>query len=355
MNEGMNLLTFPDGQTIMVSALQISKDHLVCITEEGRFEFGKGKLQQADHAADALILNFGVYPYHCLRIRNQDDKQSIRKLWNHAEIQSAFRSGTRFFLWFTLAGMAAIIAIIAAAYLWVIPNFSSYVASKVSIETEREIGAKLFEGVQAQYKADTALTLLCKSFFYSLHYPGAEKMELMVVEAEDTNAFAMPGGYMVVFKGILHKTQSADQLAALLGHEYAHVRYRHSLRNLITASTGALLLSFLTGDLSGTVGGVLLSQAHEFRNLAYSRGLETEADEMGMEMMAASGANPAAMAEMLRQIQPSGTGEMPAFMSTHPVFSERIPHAKEYARKLKIVENKQNYKIAYDQLKAKLK
>lgn len=339
----------------MEVSLSITADSLACTAGGERLIFSPGKLSQAHKAGDAWVLNFGVYPYHCLRIRNHNDRQILLNAWSsHPEIKALGRSHSRYFLWLTLGGIGFFFMLFLLLYFWLLPAFSNYVAHKISMDTERELGAKMFEALKQQYKTNDTLTRCTAEFFHALRFPEAEKVELIVVESNDTNAFAMPGGYMVVFKGILHKTKTPDQLAALLGHEYAHVRHRHSLRNLIATSTGGLLLSFLAGDLSGTLGGILLSQANEFKNLAYSRELETEADEMGMKMMALAGANPSAMADMLTQIQPSGGEEMPSFLSTHPVFSERIPHAKAFATSLKQSPQKSTYKENFERLKASL-
>jgi Zn-dependent protease with chaperone function len=355
MQKETNLLTFPDGTRTIEVDIEIQATQLSCNTGSETLIFTPGKLQQAHKAAGAYHLNFGVYPYHCLRIRDAADKQKLLQQWSkHEEIKRLGRNNTSYFLWLTLGSIGLLLAFVLGFYFWLLPAFSGYVAGKISMETERELGMKLLDGVKQQYKTDDSLTRYTSDFFHSLNYPNSKHIELMVVESNDTNAFAMPGGFLIVFKGILHKTKNADQLAALLAHEYAHVRYRHSLRNLISASAGGLLLSFLAGDLSGTVGGILLSQAQEFRNLAYSRKLETEADEMGMQMMADVGAEPSAMAAMLRQIQPAGKELVPSFMSTHPVFSERIPHAKDYAGKLQKKSGATYYKKAYARMRAAL-
>lgn len=355
MSTEANLLTLPDGSNTLEVKIQFNASDIVCDTGAEKITFTQGKLSQAHKAAGAYILNFGVFPYHCLRIRNPEDQQMLLKSWSKLpEIKALGRNNKRYFLLLTLSGVFLFAGFALFTYFSVLPAFSGYVAQKISMETERELGLKLLEGVKQQYKINDSLTMHTKDFFHSLGFPGAEKIELMVVESNDTNAFAMPGGFLVVFKGILHKTKSEDQLSALLAHEYAHVRYRHSLRNMINASAGGLLISMLAGDISGSAAGLLLSQAHEFRNLSYSRSLETEADEMGMEMMAAAGANPAAMAEMLIQIQPSGKEEIPSFLSTHPVFSERIPHAQNFAVNLRRNEKNRNYALAFERLKKTL-
>ena len=356
MQQEANILTLPDGLTNLVVQLEINASAIVCDSGTEKFTFSQGKLQQAHKAANSYVLNFGNYPYHCLRIGNDADKRKLALAWNaHPDIKRLEKGSGSYFLWLTLSSIAAIFLLLLLVYFRILPAFSSYVANSISMETEREIGSQLFDQIKTQYKTDDSLTKYTRGFFHSLHFPDAQKLELIVVESADTNAFAMPGAYMVVFKGILHKTKTSEQLAALLAHEYAHVKKRHSLRNLISASLGGLLISFVSGDLSGTVGAVLLSQAHEFRNLAYSRDLETEADETGMQMMAASGLKPSAMSEMLRQIQPAGETELPSFLSTHPVFSERIPHAVAFAKSLKMTIKNQEAEKAYALLKLKLK
>src|SRR6185436_227356 len=109
-------------------------------------------------------------------------------------------------------------------------------------------------------------------------------IRLHVVESDDINAFAMPGGKIFINTGILEKMDSYEELVALLGHEITHVTGRHSLKSICSNAAGSIVLSMMFGGMGGMASG-LVSQINEFKNLDYSRDLETEADTEGLQLM----------------------------------------------------------------------
>lgn len=147
--------------------------------------------------------------------------------------------------------------------------------------------------------------------------------EVRVFSSKDTNAFALPGKKIGVFTGMLDLVQNDAQLAAVIGHEIAHVQARHAAERASMSSVsqlGAGVADILlpgSGDLVnvGSQMGVLLP---------YSRAHESEADIMGQLLMAQAGFDPRASIELWQLMQRKNGSGGPQFLSTHPAPGNRI-------------------------------
>jgi predicted Zn-dependent protease len=161
-----------------------------------------------------------------------------------------------------------------------------------------------------------------------------------VIEGKEVNAFALPGGPMFVYTGLLDKIKTEDELAGVLGHELTHVRREHwayqyrdqQQRNLgLTALLTILRANSDIQNLAGLSSEVLM-------DLPYSRGHETEADDGGYEMMVKAGYNPQGLADMFNALKESGGSKPPEFLSSHPAESSRTARIAK-----KIAESKQTF------------
>ena len=154
-----------------------------------------------------------------------------------------------------------------------------------------------------------------------------------VFESEQVNAFALPGGRVGVFTGMLKVAANEDQLAAVLGHEVGHVNARHGAERIVTqhgitlaVRLGAMLLALgdvpIPPDLVVAVG----ASAAEFGIVRpFSRAQELEADVLGLEYMAAAGYRPReAVVFWQRMQQLSGNDGVPQFLATHPSSARRV-------------------------------
>ncbi len=162
--------------------------------------------------------------------------------------------------------------------------------------------------------------------------------EFNLVEDDAVNAWAMPGGKIVFYTGILPVTRNDEGIAVVMGHEIAHVVARHGNERMsqqLLVQTGGMALSvalrekpeetrnmFLTAYGAGSAVGVLLP---------YSRTHEKEADRLGLIFMAMAGYNPAeAISFWERMEQLSGGSAPPEFLSTHPSSATRIKDMKDF-------------------------
>src|SRR5260370_1392343 len=125
--------------------------------------------------------------------------------------------------------------------------------------------------------------------------PGAPyTFRVYIVDVPVFNAFAAPGGTGVVFRGLLERTDSPEQLAGVLAHELQHVVQRHSTRAIVQHTSSGLLIAALTGDVTGPLA-YGLEAARVLGQLRYSRDAEEEADTEGLKMLLAARVDPAGM------------------------------------------------------------
>lgn len=222
-----------------------------------------------------------------------------------------------------------IIGILLIAYLWIFPWLGERVAMNFSKDYEISMGEQMYQSIAATYKIDEHKTTVINQFYQQLHYKVDYPIKITVVESGEMNAFAIPGGHIVVYDAILERMKTPEELAALLAHESSHVALRHSLRNIFRSLARKMFLALIFGNESGIVS-VAVDNADELKGLQYSRSLETEADDNGLQLMEKSHINVQGMLRLMQMLQKeSTTPQPPGILSTHPVFEERINNIKK--------------------------
>jgi predicted Zn-dependent protease len=163
-------------------------------------------------------------------------------------------------------------------------------------------------------------------------YPAVElpeAWEIIVFEDSSPNAFALPGGRIGVHTGLLRVAETPDQLAAVIGHEVAHVLANHGNERL-TQQLGIKAVLLLVGFFwEGDMGQQQLMQALGLGaqlgiSLPFSRTHEEEADLMGLTIMARAGFDPQQSVRLWRNMAAAGGGQPLEFLSTHPAHGSRI-------------------------------
>jgi predicted Zn-dependent protease len=227
-----------------------------------------------------------------------------------------------------LAALAAV-CVAAALYRWGIPGMASVVASHVPVSWEEHLGRTVSDQLAPMARRCTertrldAIQAITAALTSTIKTPYT--FRLVVLDTPSVNALATPGGYIVVFRGLLERTQSAEELAGVLAHEFQHVRLQHATRALLRHASTGILLAAVSGDVSGamTYG---LEGARVLAELRYSRQDEEEADREGYRMLMAAGVDPAGMMRFFETLQKE-TGRaptLPSYLSTHPSTEGRI-------------------------------
>jgi predicted Zn-dependent protease len=211
------------------------------------------------------------------------------------------------------------------------------VSSGKDVDLVRRVGNDLRAAVDVYYKAKNMQKDL-KDFAWEFN---------VVDDANTVNAFCMPGGKVVVYTGILKVTQNEDALACVMGHEIAHALANHGNERMSQGLVAQLGLSSLDLALSqqpAATRQVLMNAAGAGAQvgvlLPFSRKHESEADEIGLYLMAMAGYNPNEAVPFWERMNKLGGSRPPAFLSTHPDPAKRsqtlktlIPKAQAYARR----------------------
>ena len=147
--------------------------------------------------------------------------------------------------------------------------------------------------------------------------------EVSVFNSKDVNAFALPGGKIGVYTGLLKVAATQEQLAAVIGHEVTHVLAGHSAERYsetMASQIGGVLVQATTG-----INGDLVGMAtNAFILLPFSRTHETEADLLGLDLMAGAGFDPRQAITLWQNMARAGGSKPPEFMSSHPADETRI-------------------------------
>ena len=211
----------------------------------------------------------------------------------------------------------------------------------MSPEREAALGAREAEKVSTQIGLvnDPALAAYVEQIGERVarHSPRRDvTYRFAVADMAEPNAFALPGGYVYVSRGLLAIANSEAELANVLGHEVGHVAARHSAQRE-TRALGIGLLSTVGTVLAGASGGGDAAQAAaQLGQLAgagliasYGRDQERQADDVGQRLAAQAGWDPGAMASFLATLEresvlTAGETRRPSFLDSHPVTSERV-------------------------------
>ncbi len=172
---------------------------------------------------------------------------------------------------------------------------------------------------------------------------GGGYFHYVVPISDEVNSFAVTGGWVFIFTGLITDTRTESELAAVMAHETAHIVQNHIARRIqeekqasMTALAG-MLAAILLGALGGgggdaIEGGIIASQGlAEQQQISFSRSEEQEADRTGIEYLAAAGFDPEAMADFFEKTMQEESlqdGWVPAILQDHPVDSDRIAEAR---------------------------
>ncbi len=154
------------------------------------------------------------------------------------------------------------------------------------------------------------------------------KFTFTIIKDETLNAFALPGGTVIIHSGLIEKAKSPEEVAGVLAHEISHVTRRHHVRSIIGNLGIWVVLRGLIGDMTG-VSAEIATVGATLGTLKYSRGFETESDDSGFELLERAKVNPQGMIDFFSTLQKEhGSMEIAEFMSTHPATDNRIENLK---------------------------
>lgn len=223
---------------------------------------------------------------------------------------------------------AAFVGAVMLIYLFLLPWIAGLIAGTIPVSYEKQMGSQLYATVKKTYTIDEKRTAYLNAFFEEMKVPSVYNIQITVVKNEVANAYAMPGGYIVVHDKLLQGISSYPELAALLSHEFIHIENRHSLRSLFGSLSNYLFLSLILGDI-GTVTAILVSHTHHLKNLSYSRRLELEADREGLQLLSDRHIDCNGFVRLFQLLQKEAGKEPAEWVSSHPNLKKRIRTIQE--------------------------
>ncbi len=225
--------------------------------------------------------------------------------------------------WAAVAIFLLLPVLIILIFVWQADRIAAAAASRISIEQETQFGEQAFASMSG------SLQLVDSGPAYeAVQRIGARLTEgsqytyrFHVAKSDVVNAFAVPGGIIVVHTGLIDATRRPEELAGVLAHEVQHVEQRHSLEAMVKDLGLRGLWLLVSGDLGG---GMVGQAALELTSLRFSRNAEAEADAKGFDELVAAGIDPSGMADFfVIMAQQEGAAVPPPFLSTHPASKDR--------------------------------
>jgi predicted Zn-dependent protease len=212
----------------------------------------------------------------------------------------------------------------------------------ISIEEEWQLGEQLSQDVARQvqlnndpevnaYVRQMGQRIVAKTAMANLPF------QFHVVNSQEINAFAIPGGHVYVNTGLISAAGSASELAGVLAHEINHVVARHSTEQISRQYGLTLLAGLVLGQNPSQVSEIAAQIVAGGALARFSREAEREADELGIKAMTEAGYDPHGMPRMFQRLleqQKSQPGRLEQFFATHPAIEERIRDAQKRADQL---------------------
>ena len=238
--------------------------------------------------------------------------------------------------WQVVMGVLASLMLLALVAWWQSEAITMWAANRVPLETEISIGDGALEQLKSQHQltqegvAASTVAQIGSRLTRGSRY----QYRWYISDDREVNAFALPGGIVVVNAGMITAAASAEELAGVLAHEIQHVEHRHTLQQMIHTAGWAAVLAVVLGDVSAVTTVVL----HQLGNLRNSRKLEAQADLEGMKAMARAGIPLGGLVSLFKRLEgqrrhPDGTGI--ALLLSHPATGERIADLERLAGTLK--------------------
>lgn len=242
---------------------------------------------------------------------------------------------------FATIGIALLVSSLFAGYFWGLPALAERAAQHIAIETESILGeqatARLEEtGVLNPTTLDNKTQNIIQHEFNNLlkglplesHY----RLEFRDSPTFGANAFAMPGGTIIITDAMVALAQTPEELAAILAHEIGHIEHRHPIKLIVQDSIAAVVAAVIIGDISSLGVADLATVLAQAR---YSREFESDADEFAFALLKSRGRSPNSFADIMIRLydkeKKGGAEKQADFLSTHPLTLERIKRAREVA------------------------
>ena len=232
----------------------------------------------------------------------------------------------------------------------------------ISVDEEKQLGEKFAVEIEKEHKVITDPEVQAYidrvgrrllTGVRNVDFPYTFK----VVKDDSINAFAIPGGHTYVNTGLIKAADNETELAAVMAHEINHVVARHSTRQMTQQYGYALVLQLVLGENQNLLAQMATELFGKAGSMYYSRGMESQADYLGVETMYKAGYNPAGMAsffQKLNAINQEEPSRLVKFFSSHPQTSERIRSVRDEINKLPAKSWTPDASVEFKKVKSKV-
>ncbi len=318
------------GHLSMSGDFLLRQDALHTLRVSETFAYAPTILQYADGA-------------HC-EIRASQDKAALLAMLSYRP--SLVQKAQQYWQSALFAVLAILFFLLSFRY-WGLPWISAQVTDSLPIEVEQRLGKSILQEMEKGWIKPTAATpeqvqRIEQAFAVVAPSGGTTRVLLRNVPAQGANAFAVPGGTILITDdmvklicaGSFHCSDAQlQQLSAIFAHELGHIAHRHSLKSMVSDSVNGMVSLGLFGDFSALAAGAPMLLV----KMSFSREIETQADDYGWELLAKKGIDQENMLlayeKMLTQSKaknlPAWLRSSSNYLSTHPSDEERIAHFKE--------------------------
>lgn len=286
---------------------------------------------QADR--DAMVLSCISDPVARLYLRDV----GVQKQVSEQAIQLSKSPRPMAFSKLALWAGAAVASVVAIIFL-LVPMMAAQLAVLLPPEGEKALGDTTFDQIRlALAQTDVAIPI-CEGdagnaavqTMYARLNPGADlpyDVQIHILDHEMVNAFALPGGRIVFFRGLIDSAQNPEEVAAVLAHEIGHVVYRDPTRDALRSAGTLGVLGLLFGDFAG--GTITLFLANQLINASYSQKAEARADDYAHDLLEKANISPVALGTFFeRLIEEHGDAEgIVAHFMSHPQMADRVAAA----------------------------
>jgi Zn-dependent protease with chaperone function/tetratricopeptide (TPR) repeat protein len=232
---------------------------------------------------------------------------------------------------------AAVAVALVVSALWLliergVPQAAEYIAGQIPRGAETVLGEQTLSGLEQHWlqpsKLPTGRQAALRAKFLRMAQAGGEtappRLEFRASPVIGPNAFALPAGIIVATDELVRLARNDEQVLAVLAHELGHVRYRHTMRQLLQGSATALIIAGVTGDIASTTS-LAASAPVVLLQTKYSRDHEREADRFAIDLLQRTGIGPRHFAAILKRFEAKKgkRGGLPTFLSSHPPSAER--------------------------------
>ena len=306
---------------------------LITLPEGGDLVWPLRELRLLPDQADqtGLTLTYTDEPLARLFLKDAGLVEMVRTHAGNLNYRSGVENKSRLIKW----GLGAVASVALIVFV-LVPLMADQLARYLPPEGEKALGDTTFEQIRRVLDesglapigiCENAAGIAALNQMQARLDPQADlpyPLEVAVLDHEMVNAFALPGGRIILFRGLIEEAETPEEVAAVLAHEIGHVVGRDPTRDALRSAGSIGVLGLLFGDFAG--GTIMLFLANSLINATYSQKAEAAADSYAHGLLLDAGLSPAALASMFNRMlaEYGEDGGFVAHFAAHPKLSERI-------------------------------